>query len=455
MTKSALTGLILVVDDTPANLEVISEALTDAGYEVAAALSGDRALKQIQRRAPDLILLDIQMPGIDGFETCRQLKENPKTAAIPIIFMTALSDANSKVKAFNMGAVDYVTKPFQEQEVLARVGTHLKLCQLNQALEQRVMERTAALTATLEELKQSQLQLIQQEKFSTLGALVAGVAHEINNPVGFIASNLKPAQTYVQDLLGLLELYQTRFADPGEEILNEIEAIDLDYVREDLPKLLVTMQTGTDRIRSISRSLRTFSRADRDRKVAFDLHEGLESTLMILNHRLRANQDRPAIDISKDYGFVPKVDCFPSQINQVLMNLLANAIDALEESNQDRSFADIEANPNQIQIQTQLSADQTAIQIQIQDNGVGIPENIQSQLFEHFTTKPVGKGTGLGLSIAQQIIVKNHQGSIKVHSVPNQGATFVIQLPIQARDGEQTQTNVSPETEVQPTLQAL
>ncbi|MEO0535851.1 MAG: response regulator [Cyanobacteria bacterium P01_A01_bin.123] len=437
MTDSSLIGLILVVDDTPANLEVISEALTDAGYEVATALSGDRALKQIQHRAPDLILLDIQMPGIDGFETCRQLKENAKTADIPIIFMTALSDAESKVKAFNIGAVDYVTKPFQEKEVLARVNTHLKLHQLNQTLEQRVAERTAALTTTLEQLKQSQLQLIQQEKFSALGGLVAGVAHEINNPVGFIAGNLKPAINYVQDVFGLLELYQTRFPEPGEEIFEEIEAIDLDYIREDLPKLLGSMQAGTDRIRSISRSLRTFSRADGDRKVPYNLHEGLESTLMILKHRLKANESRPAIEIIKDYGFVPEVDCFPSQINQVFMNLLANAIEALEESNQNRSFADIEASPNQIWIQIQFSADQKAVTVQIQDNGVGIPETIQSQLFDHFTTKPMGQGTGLGLSIARQIVVTNHQGNIEVHSTPNQGATFMIQLPIKAADPNQ------------------
>ncbi|NEQ42946.1 MAG: response regulator [Leptolyngbya sp. SIOISBB] len=432
MKDSTPTGLILVVDDTPANLTVMSEALTDAGYDVAAALSGDRALKQIQHRLPDLILLDIQMPGIDGFETCCQLKANPDAADIPVIFMTALSDAASKVKAFDLGAVDYVTKPFQEAEVLARVSTHLKLRQLTQSLEQQVAARTQELTNTLETLKQSQLQLIQQEKFSALGGLVAGVAHEINNPLGFIAGNLDPAQNYVQDILELLARYQQHFPDPGDDIGDYIEEVDLEYIREDLPKLLVSMREGTNRIRAISRSLRSFSHADGDRKMPYDLRDGMESTLMILKHRLKATEDRPKIQVMKAYNFNREVECFPSQINQVFMNLLANAIDALEDDNQGRSFEEIEAQPNQIFISTELSADQQSVVIRIGDNGTGMPAAIQAQIFDHFTTKPLGKGTGLGLSISHQIVVKNHQGTIEVHSELNQGTKFEIRLPLMA-----------------------
>ena len=430
MTEPRDTSSILIVDDMPANLAVMSEALSDAGYDVAAALSGDRALQQIQHYLPDLILLDIQMPGIDGFETCRRLKANPETADIPVIFMTALSDAASKVKAFNLGAVDYVTKPFQEMEVLARVATHIKLHRLNQSLEHQVAARTQELTTALKTIKQSQIQLIQQEKFSALGGLVAGVAHEINNPVGFIAGNLRPAQCYVQSILDLLALYQQHFPDPGETICEYIEDIDLAYISEDLLKILSSMREGTDRIQALSRSLRIFSRADGDRKSPCDLHQGIESTLMILKHRLNADENRPEIKIVKAYSLDVEAACFPSQINQVLMNLLANAIDALDESNQNRSFEDIKTEPNQIVIKTELSTDQQMAIVRIRDNGAGIPVAVQSQIFDHFTTKPVGKGTGLGLSIVHQIVVENHQGTIQVHSAPGKGTEFEICLPL-------------------------
>jgi signal transduction histidine kinase len=422
--------LVLVVDDTPTNLEVISEALTDAGYEVATAISGDRALKQIQHTLPDLILLDVQMPGVDGFETCRRLKENPDTLDVPIIFMTALSDPDSKVKGFNLGAVDYITKPFQEKEVLARVSTHLKLRSLSRELEHQVRERTAELSATIDRLQQSQIQLIQSEKMSALGNLVAGIAHEINNPVGFIAGNLKPAREYIQDLFHVIGLYQANCRDLSEDVAATIDSIDLDYIQEDLPKLLTSLQEGTDRIRSISMSLRIFSRADQEHKVPFDIHEGLDSTILILKHRLKANKHRPAIEVTRDYGELPPIECFPGQLNQVFMNLLTNAIDALEQANQERSFEEIQACPNSILIQTQL-INPTHVLIRIQDNGCGMSDELKQRIFDHlFTTKPVGQGTGLGLSIAHQIIVDKHHGRLEVNSAPKQGTEFLIQIPV-------------------------
>jgi signal transduction histidine kinase len=425
--------LILVVDDTPANLEVVCEILGDAGYEVITAISGDRALKRVQSHPPDLILLDVQMPGIDGFETCQRLKADPTTANIPIIFMTALADADSKVKGFVLGAVDYITKPFQEQELLARVKTHLQLRQLTKNLEQRVVEKTSDLEAALTQLQKSQLQLVQNEKMSALGNLVAGIAHEINNPLGFIAANLKPAQDYIKDLFQLILLYQKELPHPSATLEAVMEAMDLEYVQEDLPKLINSMQQGVDRIRTISTSLRTFSRSDCDRPIPCNIHDGIDSTLMILKHRLKANESRPEIAVITDYGSLPQVECFAGQMNQVFMNLLANAIDALDESNQGRSFAQIQANPNQIIIKTELSQNQQQCVIRIQDNGIGMTDDVKQKIFEHlYTTKGVGKGTGLGLAIARQIVVEKHAGTLEVNSTFGQGTEFVISIPVKA-----------------------
>src|SRR4028119_209791 len=224
-------GLILVVDDTPANLEVVCETLSDAGYEVATAIDGDRALKRVQAYPPALILLDVQMPGIDGFETCKRLKADPKTASIPIIFMTALSDADSKVKGFHLGAVDYITKPFQEQEVLARVKTHLQLRQLTKNLEQRVAEQTADLEAALTQLQQSQLHLVHREKMSALGNLVAGVAPAVNKPPWVFFGHLQPAQEYIKELFQVIALYQKELAYPSATLQAFLEEVDLDYLQ--------------------------------------------------------------------------------------------------------------------------------------------------------------------------------------------------------------------------------
>jgi len=436
---------ILIVDDTPTNIKVLFNLLKESGFKVLVANSGEAALSNLEKVTPDLILLDIQMPGIDGFETCRRLKDNPATREIPVIFMTAFSDVEHKVKGLELGAVDYITKPFQHEEVLARVKVHLKMWQLTQnladknselqqlthSLEGRVEERTAHLQQALEELQRAQDQLVNNEKMSALGQLIAGVAHEINNPINFISGNLKYAEDYIQDLVDLLSLYQKKNPLPDSEIADKIDEIDLDYLLEDLPQLLSSMKEGTRRISQISTSLRTFSRSDTDARVEFDIHDGIDSTLLILKHRLKATEQRPSIRVVKNYGNLPEIKCYPGQLNQVFMNLLSNAIDALEESNRGLSKAEIEAEPNQIAIATSLDTSNQMAIVSIRDNGPGIAEPIRAKIFDRlFTTKSVGVGTGLGLSLSRQIIEDKHHGKILCNSEPGSGAEFLIQIPI-------------------------
>lgn len=266
LDTSTETSFILIVDDTLTNLEIISEALIGAGFEVATAVDGKKALEQIQIRVPDLILLDVMMPIMDGFETCKNLKIQPETHDIPVIFMTAITDTNSKVEALSLGAVDYITKPFHKAEVLARISSHLQLRSLNKNLEKRVTERTAELNQALKDLQDYQLQLVQQEKMSVLGQLVTGLAHEINNPVSCIYGNLGHALTYFENMNKLINLYQSYYPHPVQEIQDEISEMDLAYVRSDLPNLIFSMKEGIQRIRDISRSLRIFSRSDTEKK---------------------------------------------------------------------------------------------------------------------------------------------------------------------------------------------
>ena len=424
------TQLVLVVDDTPANLNVVAEALGDAGFEIAIATDGERAIKQATVGQPDLILLDVMMPGIDGFETCRRLKASPLTCDIPVIFMTALADTTDKVKGFNLGAVDYIPKPFQEAELIARVTTHLKLRHLSQTLEQQVEERTSELKTALQQVQQSQVQLVQSEKMAVLGQLVAGIAHEINNPVNFILGNLDYTKEYTKSLLGFVQLYQKHYPNPVAEIQDHAKELDLEFLQEDLLKILDSMKMGTDRICEIVRSLRNFSHVDEAERKAVDIHEGIKSTLLILQHRLKSNSEHPAIQVIQEYGQLPLIECYAGSLNQVFMNILANAIDALEEFSAKHTYQENQKNPRQIIIRTSI-IDSQVVQIAIADNGAGIPEEIQQRIFDpFFTTKPVGKGTGMGMSISYQIITKKHHGKLLCNSTLNKGAEFVIQIPL-------------------------
>jgi signal transduction histidine kinase len=419
MTNISNKGFVLIVDDNPTNLSVLSEALGSEGLRFRVAVDGESAIAQVERNQPDLILLDVQMPGINGFETCRRLKANPVTQNIPIIFTTALTDIDSKTKGFSLGAVDYIPKPFAQEEVIARVRVHLRLKLLNESLEQQVSDRTSA-------LQQTQVQLVQQEKLSTLGELIAGIAHEMNNPISFITNNIPPLKEYIAGVTELLRLYEQEYPNPTAKITTFIEDLDLNFLLQDLTKILSSFQLGSERIQLLSTSLRTFSRSDSDTKLFVDLHLGLDSTLMILQHRLKGNGDRPRIEVSKSYGKLPKVNCYIGQMNQVFMNILANAIDALDEAiTQGKMSNQIP----QIKIITEINSQQMVV-IKIVDNGIGVPERLKQRLFEPlFTTKPIGKGTGLGLSIAHQIVVKKHNGTLEVNSQPGIGTEFTIAIP--------------------------
>jgi PAS domain S-box-containing protein len=297
------------------------------------------------------------------------------------------------------------------------------------AAEAIILQKSQALEQALQDLQNAQLQTVQSEKMASLGNLVAGVAHEINNPIGFLNGSINNAKDYVKDLLGHLELYQQHHPNPAAPVQDNAEDIDLEFLCEDLPKLLDSMQGATDRIKGISTSLRTFSRADTEYKVSANLHEGLDSTLLILKYRLKANQSRPAIAVVRDYGELPAINCFPGQLNQVFMNILANAIDMFDEMAQTQSLEQLKANPQKITIQTEPMEDR--VMIRIWDNGRGMDKAIKAKIFDHlFTTKTVGKGTGLGLAIARHIVVEKHGGRLEVQSELGQGTEFAISLPI-------------------------
>lgn len=557
-SKTENKGNILIVDDLPENLQLLSDALLKLEYTVRSVTSGRMALKTVQVKRPDVILLDVKMPEMDGYQVCRILKQDESFSNIPVIFISALDDVFDKLTAFNSGGIDYITKPFQIEEVVARLENQLTIQRQQRLLEQEVIQRreteevlyqsrallasvlnssldgVAALQAvrdpitgdiqdfsclvvnpviarafgnrredaigklvlkkllsrldaqlfdrfvnivetgetlqqdfyyksgtsswfnfvavklgdgfsitirditaqkeaefqlqqqaenlelTLRELKRTQAQLIQSEKMSSIGNLVAGVAHEINNPINFIQGNLRPANEYFQDLLNLVKLYQEHFPDPPTKIKAKIEDINLDFLQEDLLKLLNSMQIGTDRIREIVLSLRNFSRHDESEFKRVDIHQGIDSTLMILQHRLKATLEHPEIVVIKDYGQLPMIECYSSQLNQVFLNLLNNAIDSVA--------AEYVGEQGEVKIQTQM-LNNNRILIKISDNGLGISQKIQSQLFDpFFTTKPVGQGTGLGLFICHQIVVNKHGGNLYCHSKLGEGAEFVVEI---------------------------
>ncbi len=564
--NSTKKNQILVIDDTTTNLKLVSDFLRESGFEVRVAKSGFQALQILETIKPDLILLDVMMPEMDGFETCCCLKDSPQTRDIPVIFMTAVDDASNptyKVKGLELGAVDYISKPILLKEVLARVKTHLHLRYLTQQLqkqkdllesvfnesadaiflvntetglivdcnqrgvelfeaeskdelldiegptlqakpfedeelsgirdeiarkgfwsreleyvtkkgklfwgnlaakqiyiagekmnlvrvtditdrkiaEARERQKSQQLKKALSELKRTQAQLIQTEKMSSLGRMVAGIAHEINNPVSFIYGNIALAADYARDLVRLIQLYQHHYPHPVPEIASELNKIEPDFIAEDYPKLLNSMKEGASRISKIVLSLRNFSRLGEEKHKSVDIHEGIDNTLVILQHRLKGADKTGEIEVIKHYTQLPAITCYASQLNQVFMNLLTNAIDALES----------QPSPRKITIGTSVSSESKpavlhdrdskfatendrSVVILIADNGCGMSEEVRDRIFDpFFTTKPVGRGTGLGLAISHDIVVEKHRGQISCISAPGQGTELILQIPISVK----------------------
>ena len=464
-------GNILAIDDLPENLRLLVNLLTQKGYKVRATPSGKLAIKGIHKAPPDLILLDIMMPEMNGYEVCEQLKADERTRNIPVIFLSAMNEVLDKVKAFSIGGIDYITKPFQAEEVLARVQVHLDKSFLQKSLQAKNEE----LAATLQQLKTTQEELIQSEKMAALGQLVAGVAHEVNTPLGairssvenissFLSENLEKLPSFFQGLspeeqqyfLSLLQrsismdtsLSSKEKRKYRRDLKNQIEAAGIanadslastlvnigvyDEVQHFLPllkdpeseriiktayqfatvqKSTRTIATATDRAAKVVYALKTYGRYDSSgQKVLSKIGDGIE-TVLTLYH----NQIKQGVEVVRNYDeSIPAILCYPDDLNQVWTNLVHNALQAMN---------------NQGTIAIEVTRQDDRVRIDLTDSGPGIPADIQPKIFDpFFTTKPPGEGSGLGLDIVKKIIVK-HEGTIELDSVPGK-TTFTVYLPI-------------------------
>ncbi|MBE9198464.1 response regulator [Nodularia sp. LEGE 06071] len=413
---------ILIVDDKLENIRFLSDFLSKHNYQVRKAINGQAALTSVKSLPPDLIILDINMPGMGGYEVCQRLKNDPETSIIPVIFLSAGNEVKDKILAFEAGGIDYITKPFNLEEILVRVQTQLKV----QQLQKNLRDRNQEIQTMLLELQKTEAALIQKEKLVNASQITAGISHEINNPLSFIVGNLKPASEYSENLITLVALYQKAFPDATPEIKNFIEYIELDFLVTDFRRVINSLHTGAERIRSVINAMHIFSRLDESGIKPINIQESMESVLIILRHQLVLDDGAVKISVVKNYQDTPKLIGQGNLLNQALLNIFQNAIQALE--SKISSVIDSSFHPT---IWINLSTtEQQQIRISIKDNGIGIsPENV-SHLFEpFFTTKSPGKGVGLGLFTSYQIITEFHKGTLTHHACPEGGSEFIIEIP--------------------------
>ncbi|MEG4278673.1 response regulator [Microcoleus sp. MON1_C1] len=438
---------ILFVDDEPDLESLISQKfrqkIRTGEYQVFFAHNGVEALSTLREHPDiDIILTDINMPVMDGMALLAKLNE--LVTMVKTVVISAYGDLGNIRKAMNGGAFDFLIKPinFQDLEItINKTLCHVQQLKENERARQereeklrqseaREREKAIQLELALQNLQRTQSQLIQTEKMSSLGQLISGIAHEINNPVNFIYGNLTYVTDYTHQLLTLITLYQQHDPHNYPEIEALIEQIELEFIKDDMPKMLSSMKLGAERIRQIVLTLRNFSRLDEAEMKPVNIHEGIDSSLVILHSQLKAKPHSSSIEVIKEYGDLPQIECYACQLNQVFMNLLSNAIYALNHYEKERSPEQIKTEPRTITIATSLLNHQW-VRISFKDNGPGMTSDVINRLFNpFFTTKPLGDGTGLGLSISYQIVVEKHGGDLKCFSQPDRGAEFVIEIPI-------------------------
>ena len=422
---------IMVVDDNPSNLKALSYILATAGYQVRQANCGEIALASVAAKLPDIILLDIMMPGIDGIEVCARLKADGATSEIPVIFISAVVDVDDKVRCFDVGGVDFISKPFQIKEVLVRVRTHLQLRKLQLQAEENLRkefeENNRALAESFDHAIKSQANFIQQERLAAIGQLAAGVAHEINNPLGFVSSNVEVLGNYLKKLQEVFVAHDqfftmietvSQYNEQLSALRSQEKATKVTRIMDDLPSLITETTEGIKRIQNIVNGLRRFSRIDIDEDYnPYNINEGLQTTLIVAR-----NEIKYYANVVEEYAEeMPLIEAKGGEINQVLLNLIVNASHAIQAKNSD--------SPGIIGIKTWSENDR--VFCRVSDDGIGMDGEVVRHIYEPFyTTKAIGQGTGLGLSISYEIIVHHHQGAITAESKEGAGTNFIISLPV-------------------------